>query len=73
MSFYDIKIHYNAHPIFQFLTAQSLFQGFDTKIVSGEFMNNFLSEKYPDTYKADGIKWSFTKFLIDQKASCKHD
>jgi glutathione peroxidase len=61
----------NAHPIFQFLTAQAPFQGFDTETVSGEKMNNFLIEKYPDIYQGNGIKWNFTKFLIDQEGQVR--
>lgn len=65
--FEKIKVRgQNAHPLFQYLTAQAPFQGFDTESASGEFMTNFLNEKYPDIYKGDGIKWNFTKFLIDQ-------
>lgn len=30
-------------------------------------MQNFLQEKYPDIYAGDGVKWNFTKFLIDRK------
>lgn len=61
----------NAHPLFQFLTTQAPFQGFDTESESGEFMNNFLSEKYPDIYKGDGVKWNFTKFLIDKNGQVR--
>lgn len=56
----------NTHPIFQFLTSQAPFLGFDTETTSGEWMKNFLNENYPDIYKGDGIKWNFTKFLIDR-------
>ncbi|MDR6724440.1 glutathione peroxidase [Paenibacillus amylolyticus] len=56
----------NVHPIYQFLTAQAPFQGFDTETASGEWMKNFLNENYPDIYMGDGIKWNFTKFLIDR-------
>lgn len=56
-----------AHPIFQFLTLQAPFQGMDPNTVDGQKMQNFLQEKYPDLYAGDGIKWNFTKFLIDRK------
>jgi glutathione peroxidase len=56
-----------AHPLFQFLTKQAPFQGFDTQTSDGPWMQNFLQEKYPDNYAGDGIKWNFTKFLIDRK------
>lgn len=56
----------NVHPIFEFLTAQAPFPGFNTETESGEWMDRFLKEKYPDIYEGDGIKWNFTKFLVDQ-------
>ncbi|KIL42262.1 glutathione peroxidase [Gordoniibacillus kamchatkensis] len=55
-----------AHPLFQFLTEQAPFQGFDTQSSDGQWMQNFLQEKYPNIYAGDGIKWNFTKFLIDR-------
>ncbi|TVX98633.1 glutathione peroxidase [Cohnella terricola] len=57
----------NAHPIFQYLTQQAPFQGFDIQTPSGQSMNNFLQGKYPEIYAGDGIKWNFSKFLIDRK------
>ncbi|MFC5451627.1 glutathione peroxidase [Paenibacillus aestuarii] len=56
----------NAHPLFKFLTEQAPFRGFDTQTANGQWMQNFLQEKYPDIYAGDGIKWNFTKFLIDR-------
>lgn len=56
----------NPHPLFEFLTKQAPFQGFDTQTVNGKWMQNFLQEKYPDLYAGHGIKWNFTKFLIDR-------
>ncbi|MCG7378859.1 glutathione peroxidase [Paenibacillus sp. ACRSA] len=61
----------NTHPIFQFLTEQAPFQGFDTEEVNGQWMKNFLIEKYPDIYEGDGIKWNFTKFLIDRNGDVR--
>ncbi|MNC12121.1 Hydroperoxy fatty acid reductase gpx1 [compost metagenome] len=29
-------------------------------------MQDFLQEKYPDIYAGDGVKWNFSKFLIDR-------
>ncbi|NQX47818.1 glutathione peroxidase [Paenibacillus tritici] len=55
-----------AHPLFKFLTKQAPFQGFDTRTSNGERMQNFLQEKYPDLHAGDGVKWNFTKFLIDR-------
>lgn len=55
-----------AHPLFQYLTQQAPFQGFDTQSSSGQWMDNFLQNKYPDIYAGDGVKWNFTKFVIDR-------
>jgi glutathione peroxidase len=56
----------SAHPLFHYLSQQAPFQGFDTKTKNGPRMRDFLQEKYPDLYDGDGIKWNFTKFLIDR-------
>lgn len=60
------------HPLFQFLTNQAPFQGFDTQTSNGKWMQDFLQEKYPDIYAGHGIKWNFTKFLIDRNGQV-HD
>jgi glutathione peroxidase len=54
------------HPLFQCLTQQAPFQGFDTQTSGGQWMQDFLQEKHPDIYAGDGIKWNFSKFLIDR-------
>jgi glutathione peroxidase len=57
----------NAHPLFQYLTKQSPFQGFDIQTSNGQRILNFLQDKYPDIYTGDGVKWNFSKFLIDRQ------
>jgi glutathione peroxidase len=57
----------NAHPLFQFLTEQATFQGFDPSYANAKRMEAFLQEKLPDYWEGDGIKWNFTKFLVDRK------
>ncbi|BBH20307.1 glutathione peroxidase [Paenibacillus baekrokdamisoli] len=61
----------SAHPLFQYLTQQSPFQGFDTQTVGGQTMQDFLQEKYPEIYAGDGVKWNFSKFLIDRNGLVK--
>ncbi|PWV98007.1 glutathione peroxidase [Paenibacillus cellulosilyticus] len=56
----------SAHPLFQYLTETAPFQGFDLHSESGAWMDHFLQEKYPDILEGDGIKWNFTKFLVDR-------
>lgn len=59
------------HPLFQYLTQQAPFQGFDTQTSGGQWMQDFLQEKQPDIYAGDGIKWNFSKFLIDRNGNVK--
>ncbi|AET58106.1 glutathione peroxidase [Paenibacillus terrae HPL-003] len=54
------------HPLFQYLTQQAPFQGFDSQTKDGQWMEDFLRDKYPEIYAGDGIKWNFSKFLIDR-------
>ena len=55
-----------AHPLFAYLTEQAPFQGFDPNNEQELWMKNFLLEQYPEIYAGNGIKWNFTKFLIDR-------
>lgn len=55
-----------AHPLFLYFTREAPFQGFDLQTEDGQWMKRFLQEKYPDIYAGDGIKWKFSKFLIDR-------
>jgi glutathione peroxidase len=45
---------------------QAPFEGFDLQSENGRWMDQFLREKYPDLYSDDGVKWNFSKFLIDR-------
>ncbi|GGG74134.1 glutathione peroxidase [Paenibacillus radicis (ex Gao et al. 2016)] len=56
-----------AHPLFDYLTEQAPFEGFDTSAPSGKMLNSFLEEKLPSFLEGDSIKWNFTKFLIDRE------
>ncbi|MCA0756144.1 glutathione peroxidase [Paenibacillus sp. N4] len=55
-----------AHPLFQYLTEEAPFEGFDTSEPSGKMLNAFLSEKLPHFLEGNSVKWNFTKFLIDR-------
>lgn len=61
----------STHPLFQYLTQQAPFQGFDTQTSDGQWMQDFLQEKHPEIYAGDGIKWNFSKFLIDRNGHVK--
>ncbi|MDF2565703.1 MAG: Peroxiredoxin [Massilibacillus sp.] len=56
----------NAHPLFQYLTGQIPFQGFDYNHPIGEKLHGVLKERFPEFLEGDSIKWNFTKFLIDR-------
>lgn len=60
-----------AHPLFPYLTEQAPFQGFDPDSENGRWMTGFLRQNYPDIYAGNGVKWNFTKFLIDRKGNVK--
>eukprot|EP01029_Cantina_marsupialis_P009427 TRINITY_DN219647_c5_g1_i1.p1 TRINITY_DN219647_c5_g1~~TRINITY_DN219647_c5_g1_i1.p1 ORF type:complete len:222 (+),score=41.85 TRINITY_DN219647_c5_g1_i1:63-728(+) len=53
----------NAHPLYKMLTKEKAFLGFDDS-EGGQMFNGFLSEKFPEIYKGDGVKWNFTKFIV---------
>lgn len=57
----------NAHPLFTYLTGKMPFMGFDSKHPIGEMLQSTLQEKFPDILAGDGVKWNFTKFLIDRE------
>ncbi|SFF14624.1 glutathione peroxidase [Paenibacillus algorifonticola] len=58
-----------AHPLFNYLTTEAPFNGFDTAEASGKMLSAFLTEKLPHFLDGDSIKWNFTKFLIDREGN----
>ncbi|MFS0856644.1 glutathione peroxidase [Paenibacillus taichungensis] len=54
------------HPLFRYLVETVPFESYDMESEEGRWMNQFLKEKHPELYRGDGIKWNFTKFLIDR-------
>jgi glutathione peroxidase len=56
----------SAHPLFNYLTSEAPFEGFDLNSEKGKFLSSFLQEKFPEYLGGNGIKWNFTKFLIDK-------
>ncbi len=55
----------NAHPLYKMLTEEKPFLGFDDS-ESGQKFKGFISEKFPEIYAGNGIKWNFTKFIINR-------
>ena len=55
-----------AQPLFKYLTAQKKFEGFDMHHPIGQKLLEALQTNFPEYLEGDGIKWNFTKFLIDR-------
>ena len=55
-----------AQPLFKYLTEQTKFEGFDEKHPITAPLMNLLKTKLPEYLVGEGIKWNFTKFLIDR-------
>jgi len=58
----------NAHPLYKMMTSEKPFKGFDDS-ASGQKFKSFLSEKFPEIYEGDGVKWNFTKFIFDRSGN----
>jgi len=59
----------NAQPLFKYLTAQKKFEGFNKKHPIAEKLEEALKANFPEYLEGDGIKWNFTKFLIDKEGN----
>ena len=55
-----------AQPLFKYLTSQKGFKGFDKNHPIAEKLEEALKQNFPEYLEGDGIKWNFTKFLIDK-------
>ncbi|WP_440119044.1 glutathione peroxidase [Paenibacillus sp. QZ-Y1] len=55
------------HPLFRHLIEGGPFEGYDLDTEEGQWMDTFVKEKHPELYNGDGIKWNFTKFLINRR------
>ncbi|MBQ9442008.1 MAG: glutathione peroxidase [Selenomonadaceae bacterium] len=58
-----------AQPLFKYLTAQKGFKGFDKSHPIAEKLEEALQKNFPEYLEGDGIKWNFTKFLIDKNGN----
>jgi len=56
----------NAHPLYKMMTKEMPFKGFDNS-ASGQKFKSFLSAKFPEIYKGNGVKWNFTKFIFNRE------
>ncbi|SHI79134.1 glutathione peroxidase [Propionispora hippei] len=57
----------SAHPLFVYLTEQAPFRGFDAGHPIAGKLEEVLKERFPELLEGDGIKWNFTKFLVNRE------
>lgn len=58
-----------AQPLYKYLTEQTKFAGFDMSHPVAQPLVDVLNEEFPDYLKGDGVKWNFTKVLIDREGN----
>ena len=58
-----------AQPLFKYLTEEKGFKGFDKDHELSAILMDALKKNYPEYLEDDGIKWNFTKFLIDREGN----
>lgn len=58
-----------AQPLFQYLTKEKGFEGFDKEHPNAAVLEDVLKKNFPEYLEGDGIKWNFTKFLIDREGN----
>ncbi len=56
-----------AQPLFKYLVEQQGFKGFDENHPIAAKLIGALKENFPEILEGDGIKWNFTKFLVDRE------
>lgn len=59
----------HAHPLFNYLTEKAPFKGFDPSHPIAEKLQSVLKEQFPELLEGNGIKWNFTKFLVDKQGN----
>ena len=57
----------DAEPLYQFLTEQKGFAGWDMEHPIAHILDDMLSKADPDYREKPDIKWNFTKFLINKR------
>ena len=58
-----------AQPLFKYLIAQKKFEGFDPNHPIAAKLTEVLKANFPEYLEGDGIKWNFTKFLVDREGN----
>ena len=57
----------DSNPLFTYLSEAIPFTGLDEATPQGKGLQDFLKENFPQYLEGNGVKWNFTKFLIDRK------
>ncbi len=58
-----------AHPLFVYLTEQAPFTGFDAAHPIAGKLQEALQTNFPELLAGNGIKWNFTKFLVNRQGT----
>lgn len=61
----------HAEPLFKYLTESAPFKGFETEKEMGKKIYEVVKQYYPDNLEGDGVKWNFTKFLVDRHGNVR--
>jgi glutathione peroxidase len=61
----------NADPLFNYLTQSAPFKGFETEKEMGRKIYSVVKQYYPENLEGNGVKWNFTKFLVDRDGNVK--
>ena len=56
-----------AHPLYKELEKQQPFKGFEG--LKGKAIESLLKSRSPEFWEDDGVKWNFTKFLVDREGN----
>ena len=59
----------NAHPLFQYLTENSTYQGLDANHSIGKILISLLQDTDPESLVGNSVKWNFTKFLVNKEGN----
>ncbi|CAD7288419.1 glutathione peroxidase [Campylobacter suis] len=56
----------NSIELFKYLTQKQGFKGFDETHPLSQKLKTALAENFPEILQGDGVKWNFTKFIVDR-------
>lgn len=59
----------NANEVFKYLTDNAEYKGFNLENPQAKMLSEFLGKNFPKYLEGNGIKWNFTKFLIDKNGN----